>query len=398
MRHGRAQRGDRKRSRASALLLAASLLGAGGCCSCASSPDFTFRAARARAPGPAPALPGPWVRALHLADFGDETCQQAAMASAVADAHARDPFDLAVFPGDLVYDCGPDSALPGAEACRFASDDNTVEPGFTPPADPRFAQHEAPLAALLGPPPAEVWVGLGNHDVRTGGGCAGALEPAVAARRKACLNVAHRTALWRMDGRHYAVDRGPARFLFVDSNLVVGDYGGFTLDGEAAFLSAVAPGCRARDCAAEPGGCDKPFCFVIAHHPAVTAGSHGDQASGAGYRERVDRLLEAGGGRLRAWLSGHDHDLQHLRSASGLDVFVSGNGARGRGRERFSRVSAPGAESLYGSVHWGYGILEVGPAGWRYRFESEKGAALYCCAAQGGGACEPTSCRPPAGP
>ena len=118
----------------------------------------------------------------------------------------------------------------------------------------------------------------------------------------------------------------------------------------------------------------------MAHHPAVTAGDHRDDATPE-YLARVARILEAGAGRLRGWLSGHDHDLQHVRAAGGLDVFVSGNGARGRPHERFREASAPGAELLFGSVAWGIGVLEASPGGWRYRFEGIDGAPLYCCTA-----------------
>jgi hypothetical protein len=104
------------------------------------------------------------------------------------------------------------------------------------------------------------------------------------------------------------------------------------------------------------------------------------------------RLLAAGRGRIRAYLAGHDHDLQHLRSPEGLDVFVSGNGSRGRPRERFEAVSVPGTMLLFGSVHWGHGVLEVCADGWRYRFEDERGAALYCCTAVGAGRCVPSAC------
>ncbi len=344
-----------------------------GCCGLG-SPTYTVRRGAALSPPPAPPL-STSLRALHLADFGDATCQQAAVAGAVAEAHRRAPFDLALFPGDNVYPCGPDPEVAGAEGCRFADDQSTVAAGFTSPVDPSFGLHEDALAALAGIP---VYLALGNHDVAAGGGCA-AGDPAVISRRRACLEVAHASPLWTMPGRHYVVDRGPARFIVVDSNLLKGDYGGFTFEEEEAFVAAAALGCDGR------------ACFLVGHHPPAAAGTHRDDGTPA-YLARVDRLVRAGGGRLRAWLAGHDHALEHLRTAAGLDVLVSGNGARGRPGQRFREVSADGA-LLFGSVRWGYGILEVGADGWRYRFESDEGAPLYCCAAVGAGPCEPVSCR-----
>ena len=105
----------------------------------------------------------------------------------------------------------------------------------------------------------------------------------------------------------------------------------------------------------------------------------------------MQRLLDAGGGRIRAFLAGHDHDLQHLRTPAGLDVLVSGNGSQGRPGERFQAVSA-GATLLFASVRWGYGVLEVWPGGWRYRFEDERARPVYCCTALGAGTCQPTAC------
>jgi len=361
--------------RASGLAAGLALLaGASGCCSCATSPSFTVRNGAALAPPAAPALPPPAVRALHLGDFGEASCQQEAVAGALSAAHRRAPFDVGFAAGDLVYECGPDPSLPGAEACRFAADGNTVAPGFVPPADPSFSVHDGPLAFLGATP---LYVALGNHDVASGGGCGGGGE--AVARTKACLNVAHAGPQWVMPGRHYAVDRGPARFIVLDTNLVPRDYGGFTLDDEVAFVAAQAAGCDAR------------LCFVIGHHPPATAGGHRDDAT-AGYLARMQRLLDAGAGRIRAWLVGHDHDLQHLRTPAGLDVLVSGAGSRGRWRERFEATSA-GASLLFASVAWGYGVLEVSAEGWRYRFEDDRAEPLYCCAAVGAGPCEPTSCR-----
>jgi tartrate-resistant acid phosphatase type 5 len=365
-----------------AAALALSLSG----CTCCTSPTFVARGAAARHPGAAPPLDGPTLRALHLADFGDRTCQQDALAAAVAAAHARRAFDLALFPGDNVYQCGPDAAVPGAEACAFAADGNTVAPGFAPPPDPWFGRFEEPLASLAAPTGVPVWLALGNHDVA---GCAG--DPAGVGRLKACLEVAHASPVWTMPGRHYSVDvpagAAPplARFIVVDSNLVKHDYGGFDFDAEAAFVGEAARGCRAPDSATGP------LCFLVGHHPPVTAGGHASDAT-AFYLDRMERLFAAAGpGRIRGWLAGHDHDLQHLRTPAGVEVFVSGNGSRGRPNEHFADASA-GGTLLFGSVRWGYGILEVGADGWRYRFEGDDGAPLYCCAAEGIRPCEPVDC------
>lgn len=361
--------------RAAAIVLVVALAtGAGATGGCA-PPSYTVRNGAALTPAPAPALSPPVVRVLHLGDFGDATRQQAAVAREIERSHRRTPFDLGLAAGDLVYPCGPDETLPGAAACPLDADGNGVEAGFRAPQDPAFAVHDRPLA-FLGQTP--VHVVLGNHDVGFGWNCRGRDDPATA-RAKACLSVAHRAPQWRMPGRHYAVDAGRARFIVIDSNLVVGDYGGFSLEGEIAFVAAQAEGCLERTC------------FIVGHHPPVTAGGHVRDATPA-YLQRMARVLAAGRGRIRAYLAGHDHDLQHLRAPDGLDVLVSGNGSRGRSRERFEAVSVPGATLLFGSVRWGHGILSVFSDGWSYRFEDDRGEAVYCCTAVGAGRCVPTSC------
>ena len=360
------------------LALALALALAAGCS--AGSPDFVLRPVP---PGPAaPAFPVT-LRVAHVGDMGEHGHQQATVARALAaEARAR-PVDLVVHTGDNLYECGPDATMPGAEACAFAADGNTVAPGAAVPEDPRFRWG---LEAALEPvrrdgKPVPVLVVLGNHDVAAWGICRGGLEPAALSRTKACLEVAHRSPQWSMPGRHYAVDLGPARFIGIDTNLLQRDYGGFTIDGEEAFV---------RDAAAPCG--ERP-CFLLAHHPSVSAGEHRADATPE-YLARVKRIEDAAGGRIAAWLSGHEHQLEHLRSPSGNDVFVSGNAARGRPQERFSAVSAPGARLLFASTAWGFGVLEVGEGRWSYRFADARGEPIHCCAANGRGPCEPVACRP----
>jgi hypothetical protein len=94
---------------------------------------------------------------------------------------------------------------------------------------------------------------------------------------------------------------------------------------------------------------------------------------------------------VRAWLAGHDHDLQHLRTASGVDVLVSGNASTARPSERFEKV-ATGGELLFATTAAGLGVLTVRAEGWDYRFEDPQGVPLHCCAATGTGRCEPVRC------
>ena len=238
--------------------------------------------------------------------------------------------------------------LPGAERCAFGPDQNQVAAGYVPPADPSFEKlFEKPLAGVLRDgKPVPVLLTLGNHDVAALGTCASGGEARVIARRRACLEVAHRSPRWSMPGRHWVEDRGPVRFIGIDSNLLKRDYGGFSFDDEVAFVAEAARPCKER------------LCFIVSHHPSFSAGEHRADATPE-YLARVKRIEEAAGP-IAGWLSGHEHQLEHLRAPSGYDVLISGNGSRGRPertiRDRLRPRRAPPLR-----LHQpGFSVLEVG--------------------------------------
>jgi hypothetical protein len=334
---------------------------------------------------PAPPARSADVRVLVLGDFGFANLQQRLVARAIRREGAARPFDLGVQVGDNVYFCGPDPTRPGADACRFAADGATLAPGVPPSDDPAFRrQNEAPLEGLRARDgaPLPMYLALGNHDVGWGGGrCAvPGLTDDDASRRRACLAVAHRTPGWIMPARHYVVDRGPVRLVVLDTNVVVADYGGFTLDDEVAFL---------RDALA-PCGPDRA-CFVVGHHPPAAAHGYRGARGRTPARTRMDRLLDVARGRARAFFAGHVHALEHL-SIDGLEVFVSGSTAMG-GLRRF-RVKTPArAQVRFATAAWGFAVLEASVEGYGVRFEDFTGDALHCCSADRLGPCRPVECR-----
>jgi tartrate-resistant acid phosphatase type 5 len=365
---------------AAALAAVALLSGANGCCACAASRSYERRGAGVA--GTAPALTPPVVRVLHFGDFGEANCQQGAVAAGIAESQRLRPFDLALHVGDNLYDCGPDWRSTEAGACAFQADQATVVPGYSPPSDPTFREKFEDALHDLARAGVPVYLALGNHDVRGDTACVPVGDPVAVGRAKACLEVAHASPVWKMPARHYVIDRPPARFIVLDTNVVAADYGGFTLDDEVAFLTAAAADCAGR------------VCFVAAHHPPATAGTHASDFTPA-FTARMARLVAAGGSAIRGWLVGHDHDLQHLRTAGGLDVFVSGNGCRDRVDERFAHPAPAGATLLYGSIRWGHAVLDVSSTGYTWRVEDAKGSTRYCCAATLAGSwspCEPASC------
>lgn len=367
-------RPSRRRCRATALAAAALLLGC--------FHDVYRFGPIAPAPPPRP----PEVRILVFGDFGDRTLPQRLVARAIRREAAAHPFDLGLQLGDNLYYCGPDPARPGARDCRFATDGATVAAGPPPPDDPAFRrQNEAPLAGLRardgGPLP--MYLALGNHDVGWGGGrCAvTGLADDEASRRRACLEVAHRAPGWTMPARHYVVDRGPVRLVVVDTNVVVADYGGFTLDEELAFV---------REAVAPCGGGGK-MCFLAGHHPPAAVHGYRVGRLPSPFRARMARLLAAADGRALAFFGGHVHTLEHL-ALGPLDVFVSGSTAMG-GFMPFKVRTPESAQVRFATSAWGYAILEADAQGYRVRFEDFLGAALHCCEGERTGPCRPVECR-----
>ncbi len=331
--------------------------------------------------GRPPAAPAwsPSVRVLVFGDFGASMWGQRAVAAGMARAQRASPFDLAIELGDDLYPCGPDPRRPAAAACRFAADDAAIAPGTPPQDDPRFRVNERPLEALRDPggaPGLPILLALGNHDVGWDGCAVPGIPPEEAMRRRACATVAHRTPEWWMPARHYVIDRGPVRIIVLDTNAIVGDYAGFTLDGELAFLADALAGCEHR------------LCFLAGHHPPAAAVDYPPPP--AAFHARMARVLEVARGRVAAFLAGHEHALEHV-ALDGLDVLVSGSTAEG-GLMRFELRYPAGAEVRWASSSFGFGILEAAPGRWRFSFLDGSGARIHCCDAEGRGPCRPVRC------
>ena len=354
-------------------------IAAAGCLSCAHE---LYREEPA-APAP-PRVAEPAVRILVFGDFGSRTLPQWLVARGMRRANAARPFDLALQLGDNLYYCGPDPLRATAASCRFGEDGAAVSPDAPPPDDPVFDQNEGPLRGLRGKDgaPLPMFLALGNHDIGWGGERCDVrgLAADEALRRRACVEVARRTETWTMPGRHYVVDRGAVRIVVVDTNVVVADYGGFTLDAEIEFVRRAMEGCG-------PGR----LCFLAGHH--TPAAVHGYRVGrGSTFPVRMARLLAAAGGRARAFFAGHVPTLEHL-SLDGLDVFVSGSTAMG-GFMPLRHVTPARAVPRFATSAWGWAVLEADALGrWGVRFHDYRGEPLYCCAAEALGSCRPIDCK-----
>ena len=154
--------------------------------------------------------------------------------------------------------------------------------------------------------------------------------------------------------------------MVVDTNVVVADYGGLTLDDELAFVRSATAGC----------GDERSFCFLAGHHPPAAVHGHG-RGRAPGYAARMARLVAAAQGRAVAFFAGHVHALEHL-ALGPLDVFISGSTAMG-GLMRLRWKVPASAQARFATTAWGFAILEADRAGWRVRFQDFEGAPLHCC-------------------
>jgi len=104
--------------------------------------------------------------------------------------------------------------------------------------------------------------------------------------------------------------------------------------------------------------------IVCGHYPVFSGGEHGSTPS---LVSRVRPLLEKYG--VDAYLSGHDHTLQHL-SEGGVEYYVSGNGALN------GEVKAL-PETMFAAVDPGFSVHLVSEDVMKTTFLDMKGTPLY---------------------
>jgi hypothetical protein len=105
---------------------------------------------------------------------------------------------------------------------------------------------------------------------------------------------------------------------------------------------------------AAPGNCRIAF----SHVPRYSAGHYEDNPGMA-------PLWNALRGHARAFLSGHDHNLQRLRATGGITQFIAGaGGASGYGVDEADPQLAWGADGLFGALRI---VLEPGLATFEFR-------------------------------
>ena len=229
------------------------------------------------------------VRVLAFGDFGDRSARQERVAAAMARYHADKRFDLAITLGDNFYPAG-----------------------LATPDDERW-RHD--FERLYGPMRVPFFASLGNHDW--------VLADSPAAE------VLHsgRPDGWRMPAIRYSFVAGPIQFFALDTNLVT--------RAELDWLDA------------ELGRSTSRWKVVYGHHPIYSDGKYGDDAT---LRDSLMPILR---GRANLYISGHEHNLQHLAPEDGVHFVIAGGGGSG------TYPAKPAPRSLFAASQNGFAVIEA---------------------------------------
>lgn len=264
-----------------------------------------------RTPPPVFAVVRSKQRSIHVVafgDFGTGAETQRETAAAMRTAHHRRPFDFGLTLGDNFY---PD--------------------GMRSPTDGRWQRD---FEAVYGLMRIRIYATLGNHDWYRD-------SPAAE-----ILHTAH-SAVWRMPAEYYTFTAGPAQFFALNTNALSAV--------QLAWLAAALDASTAR------------WKVVYGHYPPYVASKVADDRP-----ELVGTLLPTLRGRADVYLSGHNHSMQHLKPAQGVNLFISGAGGAGT-----YPVDSADPKGLFVSDEYGFATLDATYSTFTVRFIDRHGKELY---------------------
>jgi hypothetical protein len=238
------------------------------------------------------------IRVVAMGDFGTGTVEQKQVASAMMNHHRRSPFDIGITVGDNFNPIGMESLK-----------------------DPRW---QTWWEDIYGPLKIVFYAVLGNHDWY------GFDSPA------AQILYSGESPSWRMPAPYYTYTAGPIQFFAVD-----------TLEVSAQQLRWLEEQLQKSQ---------SPWKVVYGHHAIFSDGYHGDNA------RLIDQLFPVLKNRVDLYLSGHEHDMQHLRPVDGVTFVTSGGGGSDL------RPPRPTSRSLFARDAFGFTILEASPTELNVRF------------------------------
>jgi acid phosphatase len=230
--------------------------------------------------------------------------------------------------------------------------DNFYEDGAASVDDPHWQRSFEQVYAA---PSLQVpwYVILGNHDYR------GSVE--------AQLAYAKTHPRWGMPARHFQQSHmlpggATADFFYIDTSPMIAEY----------MHEPHMPEVTKQDVPAQLAWLDgalaaskAPWKLVFGHHPIYSAGiGHGSQED---MIRLVLPLLQKHG--VQAYIAGHDHDLQHLRTGN-LHLIISGGGSE-------HRLVGELPETIFGLPVSGFALASLGKDDLQVRYIDDKGALLH---------------------
>jgi tartrate-resistant acid phosphatase type 5 len=199
------------------------------------------------------------------------------------------------------------------------------------------------------------YVALGNHDYR------GNVE--------AQIEYSRWSTRWRMPARHYTFTE-PAgggvrvQFFVLDTSPFLGAYRSFFSFTKVAGQDA---GAQRAWLEKELAASTAEWKIVVGHHPICSSGPHGDAKE---LVRDIRPLLERYG--VAAYLNGHEHVLEHLRSGP-VEYFTSGGGSE------VTRVS-PDPRVVWAEAVAGFMAFTVAPDALRVSVVDAAGSVRHTAA------------------
>jgi|SRR6187402_1129107 len=210
--------------------------------------------------------------------------------------------------------------------------------------------------------PGRCYAVLGNHDYEKRPSSKAEAELAYAARG---------SSRWTMPDRWYTFgfpESDPlVRFLALDSNFPETRESGFFRNPTLTQAQVEEETLWLRTELARPS--TAPFTAVMAHHPVFSNGDHGDTPA---LIRDWNPLLQAN--RVHLYLSGHDHDLQHLEFEGNPTSYVISGGG---GATLHPLKINPLKRGPYGMQVAGFTHLEVSRGRMILRQIDSSGALLH---------------------
>jgi hypothetical protein len=229
------------------------------------------------------------IRVVAFGDFGTGTDEQKQVASAMMAHHGQSPFDIGITVGDNFYPIGMESLK-----------------------DPRW---QTWWEDVYGPMNLTFYAVLGNHDWYHFD------SPA------AEILYSGKTPSWIMPAPYYTFTAGPVQFFALDTQEVSAK--------QLKWLDEQLQKSQSR------------WKVAFAHHPIFSDGYHGDNDT---LKAQLFPVLK---NRVDLYITGHEHDMQHLQAVDGVNFVISGGGGRSL------RPPQPTGRALFAKEAHGFTILEA---------------------------------------